>query len=93
MSQNSQLRIRFSSDLECSLRSPRSPCEARLHSSDAQGLEKDSLPSGVAGNQIRYEIPSAFVAQRLLSAGPFARLARRHARSSGPARCALKTYF
>jgi hypothetical protein len=40
--------------------------------------------------QIRYEIPSAFVAQRLLSASPFARLARRIARSSGPARCTVK---
>ena len=39
-------------------------------------------------SDIRLEISSAFVAQSLLSAGPFARLARRHARSSGPARCA-----
>ena len=30
--------------------------------SDAHG-EKDSLPSGVAGAQIRHEIPSAFVAK------------------------------
>src|SRR5205809_1434638 len=62
--------------------------EACVHWSDAHCLEKDSLPAGVAGAQIRHEIASAFVAQSLLSAGPFARLARRHARSSGPARCA-----
>ena len=43
--------------------------EARLHWSNAHGLEKDSLPAGVAGAQIRHEIPSAFVAQSLLSAG------------------------
>src|SRR5205809_5854468 len=55
--------------------------EACVHWSDAHCLEKDSLPAGVAGAQIRREIPSAFVAQSLLSAGPFARLARRHARS------------
>jgi hypothetical protein len=46
-------------------------------------LEKDSLPAGVAGAQIRHEIPSAFVAQSLLSAGSFARLARRHASANG----------
>jgi hypothetical protein len=34
----------------------------------------DSLPAGVAGAQIRHEIPSAFAAQTLLSTGPFARL-------------------
>ena len=32
----------------------------------------------MAGAQIRRETPSAFVAQSLLSAGPFARLTRRH---------------
>jgi len=48
----------------------RSLCEACVQWSDAPGLEKDSLPSGVAGAQIRLEIPSAFVAQSLLSAGP-----------------------
>ena len=37
----------------------------------------------MAGAQIRHEIPSAFVAQSLLSAGPFARLARRHASANG----------
>jgi lauroyl/myristoyl acyltransferase len=39
--------------------------------SDAHG-EKDSLSSGVAGAQIRHEIRSAFVAESLLSACPFA---------------------
>src|SRR5438093_13734949 len=79
-------------DLDCwaGVRSLREAC---VHWSNAQRLEKDSLPSGVAGTQVRHEIPSAFVAQSLLSAGPLARLARRHARSSGPARWALKTYF
>ena len=57
----------------------RSLREACVHWSDAHG-EKDSLPSGVAGAQIRNEIPSAFVAQSLLLAGPLPRLARRHAR-------------
>ncbi len=58
----------------CAARSLREAC---LHWSDAHG-EKDSLSSGVAGAQIRCEIPSAFVAQSLLSAGSFARLAWRH---------------
>src|SRR5438128_9432162 len=63
-------------------------CAKRAYTgADAHG-EKDSLSSGVAGAQIRHEIASAFVAQSLLSAGPFARLARRHARPAGPARCA-----
>src|SRR5437588_10606758 len=66
----------------------RSSVRSRLHWSDAHGLEKDSLPVGVAGAQSRHEITSAFVAQSLLSPGPFARLARRHARSPGAARCA-----
>jgi hypothetical protein len=75
--------IRFSLDLDCYLSGGvRSLREACLDWSDAHG-EKDSLPSGVVGAQIRHEIPSAFVAQSLLSAGPFARLARRHSRSSG----------
>src|SRR2546427_2808978 len=65
--------------------------EACLHWSDARGLEKDSLPSRVAGAQIRHETRSAFVAQSLLFAGPFARLAWRHARSAGAARFAEET--
>ena len=51
---------------EASVRGLRVAC---LHWGDAHG-EKDSLSSGVAGAQIRLEIPSAFVAQSLLSAGP-----------------------
>ena len=49
--------------------------EACLHWTDAHG-EKDSVPAGVVGAQSRQEIRSALVAQSLLSAGPFARLAR-----------------
>jgi lauroyl/myristoyl acyltransferase len=47
----------------------RSLREACVHWSDAHGVEKDSLPSGVAGAQIRHEIRAAFVAQSLLLAG------------------------
>ena len=63
------------------VRSLRGAC---LHWSDARGLENDSLPSGVAGAQIRHQIRSTFVAQSLLSGGSFARRARRIARSPGP---------
>ena len=65
---------------------PRSLRRACLAWSDTHGV-KDSVPSGVAGAQSRHEIPSAFVAQSLLSASPSARLARRRARSSGPGAC------
>ena len=62
--------------------------EACLDRSDAQGLEQGWLPTGVTGTQIRHQIRATFVAQSLLSAGAFARLARSYVRSSGPARCA-----
>ena len=63
-------------------------CAERAYTGAMRMAKKIRYRLELAGAQIRHQIRSTFVAQSLLSAGPFARLALRIARSSGPARCA-----